>query len=52
MLGITDGIYTEMVSGDLSNGEKLIIGDSSPETAGTNQMAGAMGGPFGFGRRR
>jgi len=52
MLGITDGIYTDMVAGDLRDGEKLIIGDSTPETAGATQMAGGMRGPFGFSRRR
>jgi hypothetical protein len=40
-----------MVSGNLKDGENLIIGDTSPETTGTNQMAESMRGPFGFFRR-
>jgi HlyD family secretion protein len=53
MLGITDGTYTELVSGDLRSGESLIVADSSQESSSAIQTAGALRGPFGgFGGRR
>ncbi len=46
-LGITDGTFTEVVSGLLKQGEPVIVAD-------TNQQSGGPTGPrspFGFGRR-
>jgi len=52
VLGITDGVATEMISGDLSEGDKIIVADStqgnSPQTAGGPRAGGGMGL---FGRR-
>jgi HlyD family secretion protein len=53
MLGITDGTYTELVSGDLKSGEPLIVADSSQASSNSIQTVGSLRGPFGgFGRRR
>jgi HlyD family secretion protein len=53
MLGITDGSYTELVSGDLKSGERLIVADSSQEASNSPQAQASMRGPFGgFGGRR
>ena len=50
-LGITDGVFTEALSGNIHNGESLIVADSSQETSDSTQRAGSRG-PFGrFGRR-
>lgn len=49
MLGITDGVSTEIVSGDLKEGDKVIIGDTT-QAVQTTQQAGPrspFGGPFG-----
>ena len=52
VLGITDGVATEMVSGDLAEGDKIIVADS---TQGNSQQAGGPRpggmGLFGGGRR-
>jgi len=51
-LGITDGIFTEMVAGDLNDGESLIIADTSQVKSDPTQTASSMrGGPFGSFRR-
>lgn len=50
MLGITDGIYTEMLSGKLRNGEPLIVADTSQEASDTTQIVG-LRGSFGAFRR-
>lgn len=50
MLGITDGIYTEMLSGKLRNGEPLIVADTSQEASDTTQIVG-LRGSFGGVRR-
>ncbi len=50
VLGITDGVATELVSGDLQEGDKIIVADSqqagTPQSGG-NRPGGAM--PFGLG---
>ena len=51
MLGITDGIYTEMLSGKLRNGESLIVADTSQEASDTTQIVGSLRGSFGGFRR-
>jgi HlyD family secretion protein len=52
-LGITDGIFTEMVVGDLHDGEPLIIADTSQVKSDPTQTSASMrGGPFGSFRRR
>lgn len=52
-LGITDGAYTELVSGPLKEGEPLIVADTSEESARSGQSMSAMRSPFStFGRRR
>ena len=52
VLGITDGVATEMVSGDLAEGDKIIVADStqvsSQQAAGGPRAGGGMGL---FGRR-
>jgi len=50
MLGITDGVSTELVSGDLKEGDQVIIGDTSQGTTTTSQTSGQRP-PFmgGFG---
>jgi len=49
MLGITDGVSTEIVSGDLKEGDKVIIGDTTQAVQTTPQPASRppFGGPFG-----
>jgi len=51
LLGITDGVATEMVSGDLAEGDKIIVADSTQ--VGSQQAAGGPrpGGMGLFGRR-
>ena len=51
MLGITDGSATEIVSGQLSDGDQVIIGDST-KSAGIAPPNGAPAfGPGGGGPR-
>lgn len=55
VLGITDGVATEVVSGDLKETDKIIIADTSQ--AGSGQQAGGArppggGMPIGFGGGR
>ena len=58
VLGITDGSATEAVSGDLKEGDKIIVADTS-QAAGPGQQAGGPRAPgagpmplgFGGGRR-
>lgn len=49
MLGITDGVSTEIVSGDVKEGDKVIIGDTTQATPATQQSGSRppFGGPFG-----
>jgi HlyD family secretion protein len=54
VLGITDGSSTEVVSGDLKEGDKIIVADTSQAAtaqgaAGPRPPTGPM--PFGLGRR-
>jgi hypothetical protein len=46
VLGITDGSFTEIISGDLKEREGVIIGDSTAPTPTTAPPA-ARFGPFG-----
>ncbi len=46
MLGISDGIYTEVASGDLNQGDRVIIADLSQENA-SNDSSGVRS-PFGL----
>jgi len=53
VLGITDGVATELISGDLQEGDKIIVADTT-QTASNQQSGGgprAGGGMFGMGRR-
>jgi HlyD family secretion protein len=43
-LGITDGTATEVVSGDLKEGDSVVIGDST-QAAATQSRGGFFGGP-------
>ncbi len=45
VIGITDGSNTEVLSGDLNEGEKVITGDMS---AGARRASGGRGGGFRF----
>jgi HlyD family secretion protein len=47
MLGITDGSFTEVVSGELNEGDTVIIGDSTAAAATTTAPRGGGFGPFG-----
>lgn len=55
--GITDGHYTQVVSGDLKVGDNIIAGlvtskvDSNPPPGSSNPMGGRPGGPGGRGGR-
>jgi len=49
VLGISDGSATEVVSGDLKPGDRVITGDSSQAVSTPTQQAGGTG-PFGGGR--
>jgi HlyD family secretion protein len=55
--GITDGHYTQVVSGDLKVGDNIVIGlatskvDSNPPPGSSNPMGGRTGGPGGRGGR-
>ena len=52
VLGITDGSATEVVSGDLKAGDRVIIGDSNQAAVTSSAPAPGPGfGPFGFGGR-
>jgi HlyD family secretion protein len=46
MIGITDGANTQILSGDLHEGEQIIIGDMSE--GGRPQQRGGGRGGFGF----
>ena len=49
-VGITDGTNTEIVSGDLKEGDKVVIGDTAQEQNGqSNAQRSPFGGPFGGG---
>jgi HlyD family secretion protein len=50
VVGITDGSATEVVSGELSPGDSVIIGDST-QAANVAPQTGGGFGPFGFGAR-
>jgi HlyD family secretion protein len=45
VVGITDGTNTEIVSGDLKDGDKIVIGDTSQEQ--NNSQSNAQRSPFG-----
>ncbi len=51
ILGITDGVATEVVSGDLNEGDKIIVADSSQapnvQRPGAGPRPGGLGA-FGF----
>ncbi|MDP9362188.1 MAG: efflux RND transporter periplasmic adaptor subunit [Acidobacteriota bacterium] len=55
--GITDGHYTQVVSGDLKVGDNIVAGlatskvDSNPPPGSSNPMGGRPGGPGGRGGR-
>ena len=55
--GITDGHYTQVVSGDLKVGDNIVAGlatskvDSNPPPGSSNPMGGRTGGPGGRGGR-
>ncbi len=49
-LGITDGAYTEVVSGPLKDGTRVIVADDAQESTSTNGPG--MRSPFGFGPAR
>ncbi len=55
--GITDGHYTQVVSGDLKPGDMIIVGlatskvDSNPPPGSNNPMGGRPSGPGGRGGR-
>ncbi len=49
-LGISDGAYTEVVSGPLKEGSKVIVADSAQESTSGNGPG--MRSPFGFGPAR
>jgi HlyD family secretion protein len=49
MVGITDGANTEIVSGDLKEGDKVIIGDTSQEQNGQSNAQRPVANPFGGG---
>ncbi|RYZ35271.1 MAG: efflux RND transporter periplasmic adaptor subunit [Myxococcaceae bacterium] len=56
--GMTDGTYTEVVEGELKDGDRVITAANSPATststtpAGASPVGGARGGPGGGGMRR
>jgi HlyD family secretion protein len=45
-VGITDGAFTEVISGSLNEGDAVIVGDSSAPTPSTAPRTGGFG-PFG-----
>jgi HlyD family secretion protein len=47
--GITDGRYTQIVSGEIKAGDKVIVGLATAKAAATG--ASPMGAPAGGGRR-
>lgn len=49
--GITDGRYTEVVSGDLKPGDTVIVGLATTKADVSGRPPGATGGPGGGGRR-
>jgi HlyD family secretion protein len=49
--GITDGRYTEVVSGDLKPGDTVIVGLATTKADSSGRPPGAPGGPGGGGRR-
>ncbi len=54
-LGLTDGINTQIVDGNLKAGQKIIVGvetDPNRPAAGTTQRPPGFGGPMGGGFRR
>jgi hypothetical protein len=53
-VGITDGAATEVVAGELKEGEMIIIGQNVPGASQTRatQTAPGFGGATGGGRRR
>jgi len=50
--GITDGRYTQVVSGDLREGAQVVVGIATSKVEGPPPMGGAGGGPGGAGQRR
>ncbi|MBI4464930.1 MAG: efflux RND transporter periplasmic adaptor subunit, partial [Acidobacteria bacterium] len=51
LLGITDGSSTQVVSGELQETDKVIVGDTSEAAPSSPGGAPFMGGPFGIRRR-
>ena len=43
MVGVTDGVSTEVVSGDLRQGDRLVIADTSASPALGGPRAGGPG---------
>ncbi len=50
VVGITDGTATQMVSGELKEGDAVIVGDNIQVAATASQAGGGGGGGFGGGR--
>ena len=50
VVGITDGTSTQLVSGELQEGELVIVGDNIQVAATASQTGGGGGGGFGGGR--
>ncbi len=51
-LGITDGVYTEVISGEVKEGDLVIIGDTSQAPAQQSGPPSPFGRPVGFGPPR
>jgi HlyD family secretion protein len=47
VLGITDGSFTEVISGELKEGDSVLIGDSTAMPTTSGQRPGGGFGPFG-----
>jgi HlyD family secretion protein len=52
LLGITDGVYTEVISGEVKEGDLVIIGDTSQAPAQQSGPPSPFGRPVGFGPPR
>jgi HlyD family secretion protein len=48
LLGITDGTATQVVSGELQEGDEVIVGDSTQAAAAQTQQDRGPGGGGGF----
>lgn len=49
--GITDGRYTQVISGDLKEGDGVVVGLATAKVEGPPPMGGTGGGPGGGGQR-